>query len=97
MTKTMISARIPQALSDKLETLAGLTRRSKAFLLIDALEGYVDEKVRLYQHIDEAIREADEDGSYVSEKDMEAWLMSWGTENVLPPPRLRKPDEPDEP
>ena len=97
MTKTMISARIPEALNDKLETLAGLTRRSKAFLLTDALEGYVDEKVRLYRQIDEAVREADEDGSYVSEKDMEAWLMSWGTEKEMPPPRLRKRDETDEP
>lgn len=97
MTKTMISARIPEALNDKLETLAGLTRRSKAFLLTDALEGYVDEKVRLYRQIDEAVREVDEDGSYVSEKDMEAWLMSWGTEKEMPPPRLRKRDEPDEP
>ena len=93
MTKTMISARIPEALSVKLETLAGLTRRSKAFLLIEALEGYLDEKVRLYQHIDEAVKEADEDGSYVSEEDMNAWLDTWGQTKRAPLPRLRKRDE----
>ena len=89
----MISARIPEALSDKLEKLAALTRRSKAFLLIDALEGYLDEKVRLYQAIDEAVKEADEDGSYVSEEDMNAWLDAWGQSSQAPLPRLRKRDE----
>ena len=32
MTKTMISARIPEKLNDDLEALAGMTRRSKAYL-----------------------------------------------------------------
>ncbi|MFN0191396.1 MAG: CopG family ribbon-helix-helix protein [Aestuariivirga sp.] len=96
MAKTMVSARIPEKLNQGLEELAGLTRRSKGYLLTEALEAYVDEKVRLYRHIDEAVKQADEDGSYVSEKDMAAWLDSWGSPNELPPPRLRKRDEPDD-
>ncbi len=97
MTKTMISARIPEKLGEELEALAATTRRSKAYLLTEALEDYVDRKTRLYREIDEAVKEADEDGGYVSEKDMEAWLQSWGKSAELPPPRVRRRDEPDEP
>lgn len=93
MSKTMVSARIPEALSEKLEALAVLTRRSKAYLLTEALEEYVDEKVRLYQVIEELVKEADEDGSYVSEDDMNSWLDTWGGENRAPLPRLRKRDD----
>ena len=96
MPKTMVSARISEELDGKLEKLAELTRRSRAYLLNQALEEYVDEKVRLYQVIAEAVREADEDGSYVSDKDMRAWLNSWGKPDELPSPRLRHRDEPDD-
>ena len=96
MPRTMVSARIPEELDGKLETLAGLTRRSKAYLLHQALEQYVHEKVRLYHAIDEAVKEADADGSYVSDKDMRAWLNSWGKPDELPPPRVRPRDEPDD-
>ena len=96
MSKTMVSARIPEALGEKLETLTSLTRRSKAYHLTEALEGYVDQQVRLYQHIAAAVKDADEDGRYVSDKDMRAWLKSWGKPDQLPPPRLRQRDEPDD-
>ena len=96
MSKTMISARIPEKLGEELEALAATTRRSKAYLVTEALEDYVERNARLYREIDEAVREADESGKYVSEKDMQAWLSSWGTTNELPPHRLRKRDEPDE-
>ena len=97
MTKTMISARIPEKLGEELEALAATTRRSKAYLVTEALENYVERKARLYREIDEAVKEADENGEYVSDKDMRVWLASLGTENQLPPPRLRNRDEPDEP
>ena len=97
MTKTMISARIPEKLNNDLEALSETTRRSKAFLLTEALEYYINCKARLYREIDDAVKDADDNGEYVSEKDMEAWLLSWGTGSELPSPRLRQRNEPDEP
>ena len=44
MNKTMISARIPEKLGDDLEALAEATKRSKAFLLTEALEDYVADR-----------------------------------------------------
>lgn len=93
MTKTMISARIPEQLGIDLEALAAATRRSKAFLVTEALEDYVKRQAWLAKRIDEAVRDADESGEYVSEEDMSAWLNSLGKPDELPPPRLRKRHE----
>ena len=86
MTKTMISARIPEKLGDDLQALAEATRRSKAFLVTEALEDYVRRQAWLVKRIDEAVKAADESGEYISNEKMMAWLRSWGTPNELPPP-----------
>ena len=93
MSKTMVSARIPEQLGQDLEALAEATRRSKAFLITEAIDDYVRRQAWLVKRIDEAVKEADESGEYVSEEDMSAWLRSWGKPNELPPPRLRKRNE----
>ena len=86
MNKPMISVPISESLSDKIDALAALTKRARDEVLGDTLESYVDEKVRFYRELDEAIREADESGEWISHEKMCAWLESWGTENELPPP-----------
>ena len=86
MSKTMISARIPEQLGQDLEALAEATRRSKAFLVTEAIDAYVRRQAWLVKHIDEAVREADECGEWISHEKMEAWLMSWGKPDELPPP-----------
>lgn len=90
MTKTMISARVEEKLNDDLDALAVSTQRSKAFLITEALEDYVQRKSWLVKRIDEAVRIADESDEYVSDEDMRAWLLSWGKPDELPPPTPRK-------
>lgn len=89
MSKTMISARIPEQLGQDLEALAEATRRSKAFLVTEAIDDYVKRQAWLVKHIDEAVRRADGSGEYISHDKMDAWMRSLGTPNELPPP---KPD-----
>jgi predicted transcriptional regulator len=86
MNKTMISARIPEKLNSELESLALSTRRSKAFLLTEALEGFLEQQARLRDAITRAVKEADESGAYISHEKMKAWMLSLGTENELPEP-----------
>ena len=52
-----ISARIPEKLGAELEALAEATRRSKAFLVTEALQDYVHRQAWLVKRIDEAVRE----------------------------------------
>ena len=86
MTKIMISARIPEKLGEDIEALAEATRRSKAFLISEALEDYVGRQAWLVKRIEDAVREADESGEYVSHEEMEAWILSLGSRDELPPP-----------
>ena len=86
MSKSMVSVRITEELSAKIDSLAALTQRPRSEVLNGALEEFVDEKVRLYREIDEALKEADEDGQWISHEKMSEWLLSWGSDNELPPP-----------
>jgi predicted transcriptional regulator len=86
MSKVMVSARVPEKLGEDLEALAEATRRSKAFLVTEAIEDYVKRQSWLVKKIDEAVKVADESGEYISNEKMVAWLESWGTPDELPPP-----------
>lgn len=86
MSKTMISARIPEKLSAEIEALAESTKRSKAYLITEALEDYVQRKAWLVGEINDAVREADESGEFVSHEAVKIWLASLGTDDPLPPP-----------
>jgi RHH-type transcriptional regulator, rel operon repressor / antitoxin RelB len=86
MNKTMISARIPENLSDKLEALAVQMKRSKGFILTEALENYVNRETWIAKKIDESIAAADASGERYSQEAVENWFMALGTENELPMP-----------
>ena len=86
MTKIMISARIPDELDEKLAALAEMTKRSKAYLLTEALEDYVERKAWLTKNIQDAVKAADESGEFISHEAMERWVDSLGTTHELSPP-----------
>ena len=86
MTKTMISARIPEKLSEDLEALAIQQKRSKGFLLTEALEEYVNREAWIAKKIDAGIAAADASDERYSQESVEKWFMALGTENELPMP-----------
>jgi predicted transcriptional regulator len=86
MTKTMISARVEKELNTQLEALAESKQRSKAFVITEALQNYVDRQNWLEECIAEAIVEADKTEHWHSHESIEKWVNSLGTENELPPP-----------
>ena len=80
------SIRLKPETKKKLAKLAKESGRSANFLISDAVESYVADQERL--HAD--IRLADSEvggGHYIRDEDMKAWLLSWGTERELPPPK----------
>ena len=87
MTKTMISARIPEKLSNELEALAVQTKRSKGFLLTEALEDYVSREAWMVKKIDAAIAASDASTEWYSQEVVEKWFLALGTENELPMPQ----------
>jgi len=84
------SVRMPDELLQRLEQAAAKLRRSKGWIIKDAVEAYLAREERKAQRLEET-REAladIENGQVVSGDEILEWLESWGTENekVLPKP-----------
>lgn len=80
------SIRLKPATKKKLARLAKVSGRSANFLISDAVDSYVADQERLLAELRLAAGEVGK-GHYVRDKDMKAWLLSWGTDHELPPPR----------
>jgi predicted transcriptional regulator len=81
-----LSIRLKPAVKRRLARLAKVSGRSSNFLISDAVESYVADQERMLGEIRQADRQV-KSGHYVRHEDMRAWLLSWGTNRELPPPR----------
>ena len=85
----MTSVRIPDDLLQRLDATAIRLRRSKGWIINDAVREYL-EREDLRQHRDEETREALAEldaGQLVDGDEVLAWIDSWGSENEREPPR----------
>lgn len=81
-----LSIRLKPATKKRLAKLAKVSGRSSNFLISDAVESYVADQERMLAEIRHADRQV-RSGHYVGHEDMKAWLLSWGTDRELPPPK----------
>jgi predicted transcriptional regulator len=77
---------LPEELLREVDEFARATQRSPSLVVREAVEAYMDEQKAYKAAIEEAIKEADETGEFISWEATERWLKSWGTPNPLPPP-----------
>ena len=80
------SLRLKPDTKKRLAKLAKASGRSSNFLISDAVESYVADQERMLAEIHQADRQV-KSGHYIRREDMKAWLLSWGTEHELPPPK----------
>jgi predicted transcriptional regulator len=80
------SVRLKPETKKRLVRLAEASGRSSNFLISDAVDSYVADQERLLAEIRQADRQV-KDGHYIRNEDMKAWLLSWGTDRELPPPK----------
>ena len=81
-----MSVRLKPQVKKRLVRLAKASGRSSNFLISDAVESYVADQERLLA----ALRQSDRQirsGHYIRHEDVKTWLLSWGTEKELPPPK----------
>ncbi|HLW89231.1 MAG TPA: CopG family ribbon-helix-helix protein [Terriglobales bacterium] len=83
---TTLSIRLKPEVKKRLSRLAKASGRSSNFLISDAVESYVADQERMLAEIRQADRQL-KAGHYVRNEDMKAWLLSWGTDQELPPPK----------
>src|SRR5215813_516773 len=81
-----LSIRLKTETKKRLAKLAKASGRSSNFMISDAVESYVADQERLLAEIRQSDRES-ASGHYIRHEDMKAWLLSWGTEKQLPPPK----------
>jgi RHH-type transcriptional regulator, rel operon repressor / antitoxin RelB len=81
-----LSVRLKSDTKRRLAKLAKASGRSSNFLISDAVESYVADQERMLAEIRQASRQV-RSGHYIRHADMKAWLLSWGTDHELPPPR----------
>ncbi len=79
------SVRLKPETKKRLTKLAKASGRSSNFLISDAIESYVADQERLLAEVRQSDRQI-EAGHYVPHDKMKAWLLSWGTDQELPPP-----------
>lgn len=80
------SVRLSAETKRELEEYAKATQRSSAFIVKEAVEAHLAERRAYLRAIDEAIKESDETGEFISWETTKKWLNSWGTGNELPSP-----------
>jgi|SRR5437764_15207650 len=80
------SIRLKPGTKKRLAKLAAASGRSANFLISDAVDSYVADHERMLAEIRQAGRQV-RSGHYIKHQDMKAWLLSWGTDQELAPPK----------
>ena len=73
---TTMTVRLEDGVKDRLDVLAGATKRSKSFLAAEAIEAYVEANEWQIAEVQAALKEADA-GDFASDKDVDALAKKW--------------------
>ncbi len=73
---TTMTVRLEDGVKDRLDVLAGATKRSKSFLAAEAIEAYVEANEWQIAEVQAALKEADA-GDFASDKDVAALAKKW--------------------
>lgn len=74
--QTSMSLRLPKELAVQLGELAQATGRTKSFLVVQALQDFIDREAWQVAEIQQAIREADA-GDFATDEEMRALDEKW--------------------
>ena len=83
------SVRLKDELNDELEAVAARLRRSKGWIINEALAEYLrreEQRERMHRETLEGLADI-EAGRLVDAEPVHAWIRSWGTDDELPSPR----------
>jgi predicted transcriptional regulator len=86
-SKTM-TLRLDAATLRRLDHLAGVTERSKAWLAAQAVKDYLELNEWQIQAINAAVKRANAPGAkFIDHDKVDEWLASWGASQEREPPR----------
>ncbi len=83
-----ITLHIDEKLNEEVNAVAETTQRPESDLAVEALQAFVESNAWLVDELEQAVRQAEEVGT-VADEEVEAWMLSWGTDHELPMPKPR--------
>ena len=88
MPSKTVSARLTPEILTKLDTLAAAMQRPRAWLIVHAIERYMDTEAWQVTAIQQAAEElAQGEADLIGHDVIATWLSSWGTaQETTPPP-----------
>lgn len=82
-----MNVQLPEAVRDRLETLAKSSNRSPATLAAEAITAYVEASTWQVALIAERVEELEAGSKTVSHEEVARWVASWATGNESLPPK----------
>ena len=80
-----VSVRLDDQNKANVDRLAKMTKRSRSFIINEAVEAYLKDRIQYLNELNEAVADAQSNYGHSSEQ-IHTWMKSWGTENELPEP-----------
>jgi len=80
-----VSVRLEDKNRENVDRFAKMTKRSRSFIINEAVEVYLKDRVEYLTELDEAVADAQSGYGHSSEQ-IHRWMRSWGTDNELPAP-----------
>ena len=77
MRTSTVSAKLDPEVAKKLEMLVKATDRSKSYLVVEAIESYLEDQAWQIEAIKEGIKEADK-GKFATERQVKKTFKKWG-------------------
>ena len=79
------SVRLPDSLRDDVDALAELTKRSRSYIVKEAVALYMKDRTAYLRDLNEAVADADSGFGHSGEQVFD-WMKTWGTEDEASPP-----------
>lgn len=85
MSANLVKVDISEKVMSRLSSSARASRRDESELVEEAIAEYLDRQDMELAAVEQGMLAAADSG-VISHQAMKAWLLSWGTDNELPPP-----------
>jgi len=80
-----VSVRLDDQNRANVDRFAKLTKRSRSFIINEAVEAYMNDRIQYLQDLEKAVTDAKSGYGHSSDQ-IHKWMKSWGDENELAAP-----------
>ncbi len=83
MTAAPTTIRLNEQNRKNVDRFSKLTNRSRSYIINEALDAYVQDRIAYVEELDQAVASIDNEPTYEAEK-VFSWMNTWGTEEEKP-------------